>query len=349
MHYSSIIQLLIVAFCCSIAIADQCPSGPAATNTTSGGMIYTYPYPIQYAQLQTQHQSLCQAYMDVSPPSTASQNYTGPQRTVVLLHGKNFCGATWNATAEELLSQGYRVVLPDQLGFCKSDKPDAYQFSLQQFALNTKTILNSLNLTSVYVLGHSMGGMLATRFALMYPDMVAGLMLVNPIGLEDWKAKGVPYLSIDNIYTTERASNYTSIRGYEQATYYVNSWSPAYDVWVNMLLAVYNGSRAEIYAFDQALVTDMVMTQPIAYEFSLLANTPTLLMIGEKDNTAIGKQWSPPAVAAKLGNYTVLGRATADAIGENCTYVPFSDLGHAPQIQEPDRFHDAVVSWLGSH
>ena len=238
--------------------------------------------------------------------------------------------------------------MPDQIGFCKSDKPDAYQFSLQQLALNTKTILNHLNLTSVYLMGHSLGGMLSARFSMMYPGMIEGLIMVDPIGLEDWKAKGVPYLSIDNIYLSERASNYTSIRGYEQSTYYVNTWSPAYDVWVYMLLQVYNGTRGAIYAFDQALVTDMVLTQPIAYEFHLLSNLSSLLIVGDKDNTAIGKQWSPPAVQAILGNYSVLGNQTAEAIGPNCTYVHFPDLGHAPHIEDPDRFHQALLGWLGS-
>lgn len=64
-------------------------------------------------------------------------------------------------------------------------------------------------------MSRSLGGMLATRFTLMYPSLVSRLVLVDPIGLEDWKAKGVPYLSIDNIYLSERASNYTSIRAYE--------------------------------------------------------------------------------------------------------------------------------------
>ena len=339
----------LIAACFATVQATTCPSGPPAVDTTSGGFIYTYPYPIKYHQLATQHQSLCQAYMDVSPSPTTQNCYDGPQRTIMLLHGKNFCGVTWNATAEILLAQGYRVIMPDQIGFCKSDKPDAYQFSLQQLATNTKSILDSLNITSLYVMGHSMGGMLSVRFALMYPAMVRGLIMVDPIGLEDWKAKGVPYLPIDSIYTQERASNYTSIRAYEQATYYVNSWDPAYDVWVNMLLQVYNGSRADAYAFDQALVTDMVITQPIAYEFGGLANLSSLLIVGGKDNTAIGKQWSPPAVQAVLGHYDVLGAQTAAAIGENCTYVEFPDLGHAPQIQDPDRFHGALLGWLGSH
>jgi pimeloyl-ACP methyl ester carboxylesterase len=336
-----------VAILGAVAAAEVCPPRPPSPNTTAGGFVYNYPWPIEYLQLDTQHQTPCQAYMDVKPASSSASAHGDAERAILLLHGKNFCSVTWEATARILSSQGYRVILPDQIGFCKSSKPAAYQFSLHQLALNTHSILTPLNITSVTVMGHSMGGMLATRFAIMYPSLVSHLILVNPIGLEDWKAKGVPYLAIDNIYLSERASNYTSIRAYEQATYYAGTWSPAYDVWVNMLLQVYDGSLADSYAFDQALVTDMVYTQPVVYEFPLLHDTKTLLVIGQKDNTAIGKQWSPPAVQAILGNYPVLGRETASAIGENCTLVEFEDLGHAPQIQAPERFHDAVLSWLG--
>ncbi len=58
-------------------------------------------------------------------PATATPNGT----TVVLLHGKNFCAATWGDTARGLAAAGYRVIAPDQIGFCKSSKPTGYQYS----------------------------------------------------------------------------------------------------------------------------------------------------------------------------------------------------------------------------
>lgn len=322
--------------------ATRCPLGPPQVSTYSGGFNYKYDWPIQYKHLETQHLSLCQAYMDVTPPSDASLN-----QTIVLLHGKNFWSQTWNATIDVLTSNGHRVIAPDQIGLCKSDKPGAYQFSLQQLALNTKSILDDPKIETATTMGHSIGGMLAARFALTYPQMVERLVMVNPISLEDWKAKGVPYLSIDEIYKSEAASNYTSIAGYENATYYVGKWKPEYDVWVNMLLQVYDGQLGKQFAFDQALLTDMVLTQPVIYEFPLLAQVPhTLLVIGEKDNTAIGKQWSPPEIRPKLGRYDLLGPAAARAIGDNCTYLPYPNLGHAPHISDPDMFHADLLQWL---
>jgi pimeloyl-ACP methyl ester carboxylesterase len=337
------INLFILIFLTSVH--GTCPpGGPPSTNTTSGGFIYTYPWPIHYHEVRSQRQNLCQAFMDVHPDPALM--YT-PTRTAVLLHGKNVCGVTWEATARVLLSSGFRVIIPDQIGFCKSSKPAAYQFSLQQLALNTKSILDSLKITSpLTMMGHSLGGMLAARFTLMYPSLVSQLVLVNPIGLEDWKAKGVPYQSIDQIYLSERASNYSSIRGYEQSTYYLGTWDPSYDVWVNMLLSIYKGTEADSYAFGQALITDAVFTQPVSYELPLLANTKTLLMIGRKDTTAIGKAWAPPEVQRILGNYSALGKEAVSAMGPNAALVEFADLGHAPQIQAPERFHEALVNWL---
>ncbi len=365
MAHAGLLRLLLAFFIVvtATARADSCPGGPPSTDTTSGGFAYTYPWPIRYQQLDYQRQTLCQAYMDVRP-DRGRRSYAGPERTVVMLHGKNFCSVTWEATARVLLARGYRVVMPDHIGFCKSSKPDDYQYSLQQLALNTLEILNGLGLTAynsstpaapptarapVYVMGHSLGGMLAARFALMFPAVVSRLVMVNPIGLEDWKAKGVPYLPVDDIYRQERASTYGSIRGYEQATYYLGSWTPAYDVWVNMLLQLYTGPLAGPYAYLQALVTDMVLTQPVVYEFPLLAKIPkTLLINGVRDNTAVGKQWSPPAVQAVVGNYGALGKQTSEAIGRNCTLIEFDDLGHAPFIQAPDRFYEALVDWLST-
>ena len=59
--------------------------------------------------------------------------------------------------------------------------------------------------------------MLAVRYALMYPRETEQLVLVNPIGLEDWKAKGVPSISIDDWYARELKTSADGIRRYEQS------------------------------------------------------------------------------------------------------------------------------------
>ncbi|MGA8651297.1 MAG: alpha/beta hydrolase [Xanthobacteraceae bacterium] len=133
-------------------------------------------------------------------------------KTVVLFHGKNFCAAAFSQA-------GYRVIAVDQIGFCKSSKPAHYQFSFQQLAGNTHALLASLGITRATIIGHSIGGMLGMRYALTFPDDVEQLVLVNPIGLEDWKAKGVPWQSVDAWYQQELKTTADSIRDYQRSTY----------------------------------------------------------------------------------------------------------------------------------
>src|SRR5690554_4366981 len=141
---------------------------------------YEYPFKVDYFHFNSQQQDLKMAYMDIQPKDSNG-------KVVVLLHGKNFNGAYWKTSVDALTSEGYRVIVPDQIGFGKSSKPHSYQFSFQQLAINTKELIDYLSIDKISVLGHSMGGMLATRFTLMYPDNVEKLILENPIGLEDWK------------------------------------------------------------------------------------------------------------------------------------------------------------------
>ncbi|OTB02618.1 hypothetical protein M426DRAFT_322538 [Hypoxylon sp. CI-4A] len=325
-------------------VAAQDPAGTIVDAPSDGdlnGSNFTYPWPLKLFKFTSQLQELEMAFMDVAP--TVESN----GKIAICLHGKNFCAPTWEETARRLAGMGYRVILPDQVGFCKSSKPQSYQYTLQQFSYNTRNLLKTLNIENVTLIGHSLGGMTSFRFALLFPDIIERMALINPIGLEDWEAVGVPYKSVDDLYTLEAASNYTTIRAYEQPTYYVGQWSDAYDVWVNMLVDIYKGSKATTFAFDQALITDMALSDPVVYEFGLL-KPRTLLMIGDKDTTALGKQWSPPDVQDKLGHYDVLGKEAAAAI-PNSDLIEFPDLGHAPHIQEPDMVHEALLEWLSKY
>lgn len=302
------------------------------------GSNFTYPWPVKLFKFMGQQQELEMAFMDVQPQC----NPNG--KTAVLFHGKNFCGPTWETTIRTLISAGYRVVAPDQVGFCKSSKPSSYQFGLSQLAWNSRGLLNALDVANVTVIGHSMGGMLTTRFGLQYPDSVDEMVIVNAIGLEDYVKKGVPYASIDDTIASESASSYESIKAYEKTTYYVDEWRDDYDTWVKMLTNVYHGSERDRYVKNQAQIVDMVLTQPVADKFRDL-KPRTLLMVGEKDNTAIGAQWSPPEVAKKLGHFDILGPRVVDEMQDG-HLVAFPELGHAPQISHPEEFHEALLAWL---
>ena len=330
-----LLKLILVALSLSLAgalaIADE---GPAYGPELEG---FDYPLPVQRFVFQSQRQQVQMAYLDAQPERANG-------RTIVLLHGKNFCAATWEGTMRFLQSKGFRVIVPDQIGFCKSSKPATYQYTFQQLAHNTKALLDSIGIQRFTVMGHSTGGMLATRIALMFPQQVEQLVMVNPIGLEDWKAEGVPSLSLDQWHAREKQITAERIRNYERVTYYVNEWRPEYERWVQMIAGLFRGPGREVVAWHSALTYDMIFTQPVVYEFPQL-RVPTLLLFGERDGTAIGKDISPPEVKARLGDYPKLARRTAAAI-PGAKLVLFPELGHAPQMQDPERFHAALIEGI---
>src|SRR4029079_8766591 len=111
------------------------------------------PYPSSYLPLTVYGQDVRMAYMDVQPLGRANGH------TVVLLHGNNFAGFYFGGPIDVLRNEGFRVVVPDQIGYGRSSKP-IIPYNLADMARNTRAVLQNLNINKVLVVGHSMGGML---------------------------------------------------------------------------------------------------------------------------------------------------------------------------------------------
>jgi pimeloyl-ACP methyl ester carboxylesterase len=322
--------LLFLLLCATVAVAQQAP-----LNATLDG--YDYPFPVKILPLKLEGQALRMTYMDVLPTGKANG------RTVVLLHGKNFFGAYWRETIKTLAGAGFRVVVPDQIGFGKSDKADIH-YSFHQLARNTKHLLDTLGVQKAVIVGHSMGGMLATRFALLYPETTEKLVLENPIGLEDYRV-GVPFQSVDQAEATEQKSTEASIRKYH-ATYYPNGYPAAHDQWLLPLAAQTKSPDFAKVARANVLTFNMIYQQPVSYEFGRVA-VPTLLIIGQADRTVVGKALiKDPRALAQMGQYPTLGRRAAAQI-KGAKLVEFPKVGHIPHLEAPAQFHKALLAFLG--
>jgi pimeloyl-ACP methyl ester carboxylesterase len=296
----------------------------------------SYPFPVQMFRFESQRETLEMAYMDV-----VAEKPNG--RTVLLLHGKNFSGYYWESTIRALAAAGYRIVVPDQIGFGKSSKPGHYQFSFQQLATNTLSLLDHAGIRNVSVVGHSMGGMLATRFALMFPERVEKLALIDPLGLEDWK-RVVPYRTVDEWFEKELEVTADEQRRYQMESYYHGDWKPEYDRWVRLATGWLSSPDYPRIAWNSALTYDMIFTQPVCYEFADL-KMPTLLVVGSLDRTALGKQWVPAEVREGLGNYPELAKRAASQIPK-CQLEILEGVGHVPQIETPELFFPILLEFL---
>lgn len=293
-----------------------------------------YPYPVHYIHLHNQQQAVSMAYMDV--PATHPNG-----QSVLLLHGKNFNGYYWKQTIAFLTEAGYRVVVPDQIGFGKSSKPDLH-YSFQLLAQNTHALLDSLKIKTVVVIGHSMGGMLAVRFALLYPDDVSKLILEDPIGLEDYRTF-VPYQTLEELEKKEAGATYESYKKYQQ-TYYPD-WKPEYEELVAVQAEALKDTNFKQIAKVNALTYDMIYQQPVCYELKNITAKQTLIITGNLDRTIVGRDKLSAAERDKHGRYNILGQAAQGAIPHS-KLVDLPGVGHIPHIQQPDVFKKTVLDFL---
>jgi pimeloyl-ACP methyl ester carboxylesterase len=294
----------------------------------------SYPYPVRYLALSIEQQPVKMAYMDVMPSNTANGS------SVLLLHGKNFNGYYWKDVIEALKETGYRVIVPDQVGFGLSDKPDIH-YSFHLLAANTKKLLDSLGVSKIHVIGHSMGGMLATRFALMFPQTVEKIIYENPIGLEDYKTF-VPYRSIDAQYNTERNADLESLKQYQQTYYPV--WEHRYEPFVRAQWDALQIPDFKTATWASALTYQMIYEQPVFYEIKNISK-PTLIIIGQEDRTVVGKNLLPKEQAAQHGDYPKLGKWLQAQI-KHSKLVEWKGVGHIPHIQSPQPFKKAILDFL---
>jgi pimeloyl-ACP methyl ester carboxylesterase len=323
------------------ALAAQKPVATAAVSVPRryGARLegFDYPFPVHVYRTMSQGQPVEMVYMELAPAKANG-------RTVVLLHGKNFCGATWGDTARVLAATGYRVIVPDQIGFCKSSKPAGYQYSLYGMATMTADLLRSRGITKVTLVGHSMGGMVAERLAIAHPQLIDQMILVDPLGLADRLAQGVPYIGVDKAMELESRKTPASMKAYQLNAYYHGAWRRDYDRWVEMIAGMYAGPGRAAVMDAQARTTEMIETQPVAYEFGRIA-VPTILMVGTLDHNVFGRSWAPAEIVNQLPDAATLGDKAAARM-KDARFVPLQGLGHVPQIEDPARFQIALIQAL---
>ena len=290
---------------------------------------FKYPFPVKTYNFSSQKQKLTMAYMDLNSFS---------RNVVVLLHGKNFSGFYWEKIANDLVKKGYRVIIPDQIGFGKSSKPQHYQFSFYNLALNTRSLLKSLGIDKAIIVGHSMGGMLATHFTYLYPRFVKKLVMINPIGLEPY-LKFVEYKDPEFFYEMELKKTPEKFKAYQKKNYYDGKWRPEYD----QLIAPFAGQmRSRDWpkvAWNNALTYGPIFSEDITTKFKDIKN-PVVLIIGTRDKTGPGRGWKKSGVKRTLGNYRKLGKR-AKLMFPKARLYELKGLGHMPQFEDYQRFKSA--------
>ena len=98
---------------------------------------------------------------------------------VILIHGFSDRKEHWRAQVGTL-SKHFKVIRMDNRGAGKSDRPDG-DYTMEDYASDIAGLMDSLGIEKSHIIGHSLGGMIAQNFAILYPNRVDKLILINTI------------------------------------------------------------------------------------------------------------------------------------------------------------------------
>jgi pimeloyl-ACP methyl ester carboxylesterase len=322
---------LLILPCTSAAAAEPALREPYGIGLEG----FVYPYPVNLLALVNDGEPVRMAYMDVAPAQPNG-------RAVVLLHGRNFPSSYWAPVIKTLNEAGYRVVVPDQIGFGKSSKPSA-DLHFDTLARNTIALLDHLQIARADIVAHSLGGMLGVRIARAYPDRVAHLLLAAPIGLEDYRLY-VPPTPTEKILENEDKLTADGYRKQLEVNYSLklppDQVTPFIDARFNI-----KGS-AEYPRWLRAFVNSaqMIYREPVVHEIPRIAE-PTLFIMGADDHNAPGRPNAPEALRPKMGQNAELAQALAAKMPDARAEV-IPNAGHLVFLDAPEKFNALMLGFL---
>jgi pimeloyl-ACP methyl ester carboxylesterase len=241
---------------------------------------------------------------------------SGP--VVVLLHGLGSRKEDWLPVFEPM-AQKYRLLVPDQIGFGRSDKP-LLDYSVQTYVDFLNEFLRQLKVEKASLVGESLGGWIA---ALYVAEMSSGahLMTVERLVLVD--AAG---LKQDTPIPDLNPSSLAAMRGLMEAVFYDTSWlnEDALRKIFTDKLAVKDSYTVRSFLGNPAREKERLDDR--------LGNikVPTLVVWGKQDKLlpiASGERYAAGIAGAKL--------------------VSFEKCGHVPPVEKTEEFLAAVMPFLG--
>ncbi|MEM6290949.1 MAG: alpha/beta fold hydrolase [Myxococcota bacterium] len=249
---------------------------------------------------------------------------------LVLVHGLGGYIPTWMKNFGPLAAR-HRVIALDLPGFGKSDKPRA-AYSMTFFADVVREVLGNLGIDRAVLVGHSMGAQISMHLVLRTPDLVQGLVLSSPAGIETFgPAEGAFLKSLVTPAFTYYATD-TTIRARHAANFKHLPHEAGF--LVADRIAIRRARKFKAYCHVITHCVRGMLEQPVHSQLHRL-QVPTLILFGDSD---------------KLIPNPVLHRGTAaELVQAELPRMPFARFellphaGHLAQFEAADAWNDAVL------
>ncbi|HVM20549.1 MAG TPA: alpha/beta fold hydrolase [Egibacteraceae bacterium] len=254
---------------------------------------------------------------------------------LLLLHGITSSAATWKDVIPQLAAH-YTVIAPDLLGHGQSAKPLG-DYSLGAYASGVRDLLAVLDIPSVTVVGHSLGGGVAMQFAYLFPERCNRLVLVASGGLGRevsilLRAAALPGAELVlPLICAEPIRNAGNAIGRALHQVRLRPGTDVQEMWRGFTsLGGTEARRAFLHTLRTILDPGGQRVSAIDRLY-LAEHMPTLILWGAKD----------PVIPAHHG------RAAHEAM-PGSRFELFEKAGHFPHRDEPERFTRVLLDFLSS-
>lgn len=324
--------LLIPAAASAQATPPQAPQVPTPADVKPGSITCEecpYPYASSYLPMTLYGQDVRMAFMDVAPQGAPNG------KTVMIFHGNNFAGFYFGNIIDALRKEGFRVVVTDQIGYGRSSKP-IMPYSLNDMARNSRAVLQSLKIDRAMIIGHSMGGMLAARFAALYPDVSERVVIYNPIGLTDTRAGRAPGSVVEQ-YKNALGATYQSVRAglMRYVAHNPAAWNDEFERYARIRYSWTLGADWPRLAMVQTLTSNVIGSDPVVYDWPHI-KAPTLAFGGAEDVL-------PGSVKLFQDRMKVLADTIPNGNGK---LHLIAGLGHVPHLEDAAKTIPPLVAFL---
>jgi 2-hydroxy-6-oxonona-2,4-dienedioate hydrolase len=242
----------------------------------------------------------------------------GKGSVVVLIHGLGADSRHWAANIDPL-SQNFRVIALDQIGYGQSDKP-LMRYTVENFSDYLHGFLQELKIPKASLVGNSLGGWVALEFALRHPQMVERLVLVDAAGLHPATALKMPEGGRPPITPL-------NWRWYFELMEANQAWATT-DLGPNALERhMQNGDAYSV----ASSVAEMITGREFEDKKLGKVHVPTLIIWGRNDMLiplAMGEQLHQGIPGSQM--------------------IVLDGTGHIPMVGKPTEFNQAVQSFLNS-
>lgn len=322
-----LLSMMILVSAGIIQAAEDWPAEPPAEAPAHWGMVsinleeIEYPWPVQFLEFDRYGERMRYAYMDIPPSGRANG------RVVFWQHGNNFYSEAYTPTLRILSDAGFRVIAVDRIGYGKSSKA-MIPYNFNFVAANMKALLDELGIEEAAIVGHSMGGMVVSRFAMLYPEITSHVVMVNQIGLIDSR-QSRPWR--DPLASEPGTPTYQSIlRGHQR--YYHDFWPPQQLEFVRRSYGQTKSGGYPHYARVRAMVGAMMYNDPVVYDWQHITSK-ALVIGGEEDRL--------------VDDFVARANHVNDEL-QNSTIVLYPDVGHNPHMEHAEVFHADLIRFLES-